>query len=300
MGTLAIAFPWLKRVKLPLTRDQLMLLMAATNEIFLGVDIFLAHSISGNITPREWIPIIFGPAAGVVLLLAGLIARRRRVLATRLATVTFLASILVGFLGAFFHIVRAILPSGPIGARVTFDLLVWAPPILGPLTFSLVGILGISAAWMEEKPDSGRLILGKIRRLALPYSKTRAYFFLVSMGVLATVISSVLDHARTPFDNPWLWMPTLLGVFAAVIAFALGWLNNAQRSDYITYAIAMGLMMLTGVVGLLLHIGEDLTSTGVIVAERFLRGAPFLAPLLFADMGGLGVIAMLAPDKAGE
>lgn len=33
-------------------------------------------------------------------------------------------------------------------------------------------------------------------RLRLPYSKTRAYLFLTGMGTLATVISSVLDHAR--------------------------------------------------------------------------------------------------------
>ena len=43
-------------------------------------------------------------------------------------------------------------------------------------------------------------------RLQLPYSKTRGYFFLVSLGMLATLISSVLDHAHTNFSNPWLWL----------------------------------------------------------------------------------------------
>jgi hypothetical protein len=50
------AFPLVQRVRIPFSRDQLMLLMAATNEIFLGIDIYLAHSISGTIVPNEWIP----------------------------------------------------------------------------------------------------------------------------------------------------------------------------------------------------------------------------------------------------
>ena len=75
MYHLATVFPSVRRIgRLPLSRDQLMLLMAAINEIFLGIDIYLAHSISGTIVPNEWIPIIFGPIAGVLLLLAGLIA----------------------------------------------------------------------------------------------------------------------------------------------------------------------------------------------------------------------------------
>jgi len=50
--------------RLPLTRDQCMLLMAAVNEIFLGIDTYLAHLISGTIRPNEWIPVIFGLTAG--------------------------------------------------------------------------------------------------------------------------------------------------------------------------------------------------------------------------------------------
>ena len=145
----------MRRRLLPLSRDQLMLLMAAINELFLGIDIYLAHSISGTIRPYEWIPIIFGPVAARAAAGAGLIALRRRPLASVIATVVLLASIVVGLLGAYFHCARAILPTAPPGEQVTVDLLVWAPPILAPLTFSLVGLLGLSAAWVEEPPDSG-------------------------------------------------------------------------------------------------------------------------------------------------
>lgn len=297
MYYLARLFPSLEHVQLPLSRDQIMLLMAATNEIFLGIDIYLAHSISGTIVPNEWIPIIFGPVAGVLLLLAGLIALRNRPLATMFATLVFVSSIAVGLLGAYFHIIRAILPNAPLGERVTVNLLVWAPPILGPLTFSLTGLIGISAAWKEDPPDSGILDLLGGMRLRLPYSKTRAYLFMVGLGSLATVISSVLDHARTNFDNPWLWLPTAIGVFATVVAVALGAVNKPGRGDLITYITAMVLMILVGVLGSILHINENLTTTGSYVGERFLAGAPFLAPMLFADMGTLGLIALLDPKE---
>lgn len=296
MYHLATVFPPLKRVgQLPLSRDQLMLLMLAINEIFLAVDIYLAHSISGTIVPNEWIPIVFGPVAGGLLLFAGLIALKRRPLASVIGTLVFLCSIGVGLLGAYFHFVRAILPDAPAGQRVTIDLLVWGPPILGPLTFSLVGVLGISAAWVEDPPDSGVLVLPAGRHLRLPYRKTRAYIFWVGLGILATVISSVLDHARTGFENPWLWVPTVAGVFGTAVAVTLAAIDQPSRADLTIYTVTMLLLILVGVAGSVLHVRDDLTSQGVFVAERFIRGAPFLAPLLFANMGALGLIAFLDP-----
>ncbi|HLF29059.1 MAG TPA: hypothetical protein VJG32_22250 [Anaerolineae bacterium] len=297
MYHLATAFPIARRVRLPLSRDQLMLLMAAINEIFLGIDIYLAHSISGTIVPNEWIPILFGPAAGVLLLLAGLIAFRQRPLATVIATLVFVTSIGVGLLGAYFHLVRAILPNALPGQQVSIDLLVWAPPILGPLMFALVGVFGLSAAWVEDPPDSGELVLLGGRRLRLPYSKTRAYFFIVGMAALATVISSVLDHARANFANPWLWAPTIAGIFGAVIAVVVGALDHPRRPDLILYTLAMLALIAVGVIGALLHVNSNLIAQGTIVGERFVRGAPFLAPLLFANVGTLGLIALLPPSE---
>jgi hypothetical protein len=289
--------PAVRRMHFPLSRDQLMLLMLAVNELLLGLETYLAHQISGTIVPREWIPIIFGPAAGIILLLAGLLARRRRPQATLLANLVFIASIAVGLLGAYFHVMRALLPAAAPGEKFSVLLLVWAPPILGPLTFSLVGLLGISASWIESPPDSGRLVITSRLHLSLPYSKTRAYFFIIGLGCLATVVSSVLDHARTNFTNPWLWLPTAVGIFTTLVAVILGALDRPSRVDLITYSIAMLLMILVGVTGSLLHIRQDLTEQGAIVGERFIRGAPLLAPLLFADLGTLGLIVLLDPSE---
>jgi hypothetical protein len=62
----------------------------------------------------------------------------------------------------------------------------------------------------------------------------------------------------------------------------------------------MILMNLVGVVGLILHVNQNLISEGTIVGERFLRGAPFLAPLLFSDMGMLGLVVLLNPVERLE
>lgn len=300
MYHLATAFPIIKRIRIPVTRDQAMLLMLALNELLLGVETYLAHSISGTIMPKEWIPIIFGPVAGILLVLAGLLAIHKRSLGAVIASLIYLASIVVGLLGAYFHVLRAILPFAPISQRVSIPLIIWAPPLLGPLTFALVGLMGISAVWIEDPVDSGSLTFLRGHKLQLPYAKTNGFFLLVAMGTLATVISSVLDHARTNFGNPWLWLPTGIGVFGTLVAFALGVMNIPRRSDLLTYLAAMVLLILVGMLGVSLHILRNLALDNAIVIERFIRGAPFLAPMLFADMGALGLVILLNPAEKSQ
>lgn len=300
MYHLATMFPVVKRVRIPVSRDEAMLLMMALNEILLGVETYIAHLTSGTIVFYEYIPITFGPVAGVLLLLAGWLARRKRSFATIFAMFIFLGSIIVGLLGAYFHLTRALLPDAPQEYIFSVPLLVWAPPLLGPLTFTLVGLLGISTLWTEAPPDSGILRLVSSRHLALPYSKTQALFFIVSMASLATVISSVLDHARTDFSNPWLWLPTGIGVFAVVVAALLGSSDQPSRGDLYVYSGAMLLMILVGVLGVVLHVKTNLTTQNVIVYERFLRGAPFLAPMLFSDIGTIGLLVLMDPRERQE
>lgn len=297
MSLLATALPITKRLILPLSRDQIMLLMVAVNQVFLGLDTYLSHVLSGTIRPSEWPPIIFGPVAGVVLLIAGLLARKQRLLASGIASITLLLSIIVGVVGAYFHVVRAALPSAGIGQQLTLDLLVWGPPVLGPLYFVMAAALGLLAIWREDPVDSGKLTVTRAWSIQLPYSKTQAYFFTIAMGILAALISSTLDHARNPFSNPWFYLPVAVAVFALVETVMLGIINKPSRNDLFTHLIAMLALITVGLIGLGLHIGSDLVFQGEIVLERFLKGAPFLAPLLFANMGALGLIVLLDPNE---
>ncbi len=300
MYPLATIFPPLRRLyggRLPFSRDQAMLLLAAVNGLFMGMEYFLAHSISGTVRPNEWIPIVFGPVAGITLLVAGWIALRHRDRAAIVGIVVLLAFIVVGLLGAYFHWMRALLPTAPSGQQVSLPLVVWAPPVLGPLFMSLVGVIGISALWREDPSDSGTLLLPGGRRLTLPYSKTRAYFFLVCVGVLATTISGTLDHTRTDFSNPWLWVPVVTGAFGTGVALALGLIERPSQADLTTYALAMVLLVVTGLVGSVLHLESDLVRGTVLASERLIRGAPPVAPMLFADVGAIGLAVLLDPEE---
>jgi hypothetical protein len=297
MYLLAEIFPAVRRFRVPVTRDQVVLLMAALNEILMGLDTYLAHSISGTIRPNEWIPILFGPTAGVLLLFAGLVAFRRRPLANLIGSFVFLASMAVGVLGSYFHLYRALLPDATAGQQITTTLLVYGPPLLGPLTFILVALLGLSAVWQEDPVDSGVLRLAGNVRVRMPLPKTRAYFFMTALFILVTLLSSVLDHSRTNFVNPWLWLPTGVGVFATLVTTAMGAYERLERGDLLTFLTAMLLMMLVGVIGAVLHVERDLAGQGAVVSERFIHGAPTMAPLLFANMGLLGVIVLLDPQE---
>ncbi len=273
-----------------------MLGMVALNEFFLAVEVYLAHGANGTIVPDEWLPIYFGLCSFLLLILAGLLATRHRTAASIIATLTLLGSALVGFLGVYFHLARAVLPTAPAGERLTLDLLIWAPPVMGPLAYSLAGLLGISAAWRENPVGSGRMIIFKEHALRLPYSKTRAYIFTIGMGTLAALVSSVLDHARTGFENAWLWHALAIGIFGTVVPVAFASRDHPSRLDILTFTAAMVLLILTGVIGSYLHVRSDLVFGHTVVAERFLRGAPPLAPLLFSNMGVLGLIALLTPE----
>jgi hypothetical protein len=301
MYHLATVFPPVRNIRrLPLSRDQLMLLMAAINEIFLSVDIYLAHSTSGTISRNEWIPIIFGAVAGGILLVAGVIALRNRPVATILANGVFIGSILVGVTGVYFHLLRANLIGSPLFDTRSVSALIWAPPFLGPFVFVLVGVLGISAAWIESPPDSGRLRLLGNRHVQMPYSKSRAYFFIVAIFVLVTTISSVLDHSRLNFENPWVWLPTTAGIFGTIAAVCLGVFTHPTRTDLTTYTVAMVILIVVGTIGAFLHLHTNLIAQGTIVVERFIRGSPLLAPLLFANVGLLGLIVLLEPSELVE
>ena len=300
MYHLATVFPFIRRFRLPLLRDQVMLLMVAVNGILLGVEHYMAHLISGTIRPTEWLPIIFGLATGALVFLFGMTPLRKRRFAPFLITGLLLVSIGVGLLGTYFHLVRAMLPTAPVGERLSVEMLIWSPPILGPLTASLVGLLGLMAVWQETQPDNGVWALPGGRSLHLPIGKTQLYFLVIGLAALATLVSSVLDHARGGFVNPWVWVPTAVGTFGAVVGMMLGATEKPTRADLAVYVAAMLLMVAVGVVGVVLHLDFDLTARGEIVIERFLRRAPIIAPLLFADIATLGLIVLLDPGAASD
>lgn len=297
MAYLSLALPRFRHLRLPFSRDQAFLLLAAFNQLFIAIDIYLAHNISGGIKPAEWIPIISGFVCGAILLFAGAIAVKHRDHASALANLVFAVSIGIGLLGAYFHLNRTLLLSDGLVSLRAVATLIWAPPVIGPLFYVLIGLLGISAAWIENPVDSGRLQLLRGKTVQMPYSKTRAYLLIVAIFILATLISSVLDHARFGFDNAWVWLPVAAALFGFSTALLLGIASRPTAGDIVAHGVAMLLLIAVGLIGFVLHSESSLTSAGLIVIERFLRGSPLLAPLLFCNVGLMGLLALLAPGE---
>lgn len=294
-GHLTTVIPLLGRLSLPfsLSRDQVYLLFIVLNELLLGLETYLAHSLNGTVRFGEWIPVASGPIAGIALLAALALGRRKPRLALVLAVAALLTSLVVGSLGTYFHFVRAIRPSAAPGERVTLALLVWGAPLFAPPAFVIAGLLGL-VALSNGEGGSGALTRPLFRRL--PLTKDHAYFLLVSLGVVVATVSSLFDHLRGGFENPWLWVPLISGIYGATVALALAFLQRPGRADLTVYLLATGLLIVVGPLGLVLHVLHDLGVGGALVFERFLRGAPILAPMVFANFGLMGLLALWDPQ----
>jgi hypothetical protein len=80
----------------------------------------------------------------------------------------------------------------------------------------------------------------------------------------------------------------------------MGFIARPTRTDLTTYTAAMLMMIGVGGVGFLLHANTNLIALGTVIVERFIRGSPLLAPLLFANMGLLGLLVLLDPAENGS
>ena len=296
--------PGIGDFQLPVTRNDLLLLLVALTEIGMGVETYLAHLISGSIKPAEAIPVVFGPVAGLILLFALYlrIGRKSMTLSTLVVMGVGAASIGVGVIGSAFHWARA-LPPSTIGQSLRWDWLIYAPPVVGPLAFAGVGILAIIALLEDTKPETGKLTLPGVLTFQTPLPQTRQFFWLVAFGLYAATLSAFLDHGRTEFENIFVWIPTVLGLFGAIVTTVMAIYRHHTETDYFIYFWVMVSMILMGVLGLGLHVNYDLPEGAAgINVERFIRGAPVMAPMLFAIMGSFGLIAMLGAetDETGE
>ena len=93
----------------------------------------------------------------------------------------------------------------------------------------------------------------------------------------------------------------VVGVFATAVSAGMGAINRKLTPEDVSiYITAMVLLIVVGIMGAYFHIQADLTSQGTIVPERFLRGAPFMSPLLFSNMGIIGLLALLSPEENGR
>lgn len=295
--------PGIGEFQLPLTRNDLLLVLVAATEFGLGIETYLAHLISGSVKPMETIPVVVGPLLGLTLLVALYlrVGRKQKVLSTLIVLGAAAVSIAVGVIGSAFHWARAIPPAAFPESGLQWDWIIYAPPVLGPLAFAGVGLLAIVAVLEDTKPETGRLTLPGVLTFNTPLPQTRQFFWLIAFGLYAATMSSILDHGRTSFENVFVWIPAVLGLFAAVATTLMALYHRHTRSDYFIFFWVMVAMILLGILGLGLHVNADLPEgvAGVNV-ERFIRGAPVMAPMLFAIVGFFGLFTMIGAETAEE
>lgn len=315
----------LARIGIRISRDRLLLLFAASNLAFLAVDVAIAHSVNSFVPAYEWIP-VFAPWGGVATCL--ILSLRRSTTLTRnaglsseaaaasrsaaaedsaastedasspillaLHVLMMLANVAVGVLGFAFHLMAVSAPAG----GWEWAWVVFGAPVLAPLSFAGVGLVGLVAALQEDPRHPGRLALPGLVRVTAPISKTRHLLWLTGLGFLGAGLTSFLDHGQ--YGYRWTeWIPVVAGTYAALLTISRALISrNAARArmtrqDDAAYLWTMFGLIVVGLLGLAFHMSKDLADSGGLSLERMRSFAPIFAPLLFADLGALGLLVVL-------
>ncbi len=265
-------------------------LFALSNIAFLAVDIAIAHAINAFAHPGEWVPIAVSPLASLLLVAGMLLGRRIRPVvrepggprpagrdraATALGLLAGWLCVITGVAGLVLHL------ESQFFERRTLASLVYTAPFIAPLAYTGLGLLVILNRSVPA------------RRLAWAQWVT-----LLAMGGFAgNFVLSLADHAQNGFFQRTEW----IGVFAAAFATSallLAALRPGDRALARATAAILVAQLAVGTLGAGLHAVANLSRPGGTLAERFLFGAPALAPLLFCDLAVLGLLGLWAQSRA--
>lgn len=273
------------RLRMPVERDRLLLLFVAVNLLFLTVDVAIAHSVNGFMPRHELIPLLI-PPWGILTSLALAFGRIERPWLYGLHSLLMALSVVTGVLGFAFHLYAVMGPA----RRLAWWWLAFGAPVLAPLSYAGVGLVGWVAV-MSETPD-GCLQVGPWLQLNVRLSKTQALMGLVALGFLGATLTSYLDHAQYGYTAPE-WIPVFAGLFAFLYTAAVTLRPDLDATDARGLLATLLGMIAVGLLGFAFHLSRDLADTGQLTLERMRSWAPILAPLLFSDLGLLGLVSAL-------
>jgi hypothetical protein len=285
-----LSLPGVAQVRLRLTRDQLLLLFVAFNLAFLVLDVYVAHSVNAFRPVYEWIPIITS-WPGVLTSLWLAFRERPGTLSRLVHLAAMLLNVVVGVMGTAFHL-RAVTPPG---GGWAWAWICFGAPVLAPLSFAGVGLVGLWAVLREEPPGSGILSLPGVFRLRAPLSKTQHLLWFVALGFGGAAATSFVDHGQ--YGYTWAeWIPVATGLFATLVVIGRAVVPRPSDGDTVAYLWTMVLSIVVGVAGFAFHLSRDLADTGAMSLERMRALAPIFAPGLFVDLGILGLLVILSDE----
>lgn len=278
-------------IKLPISKNRLLLIFVGVNLMFTGIDVALAHSINNYIPFYEWIPILYFPFGSLSCLMIAFQSQPKKW--TALLHITFMIiGFLIGVLGTAFHGFAVLNPAG----YLTWAWIVFGSPILAPLAFSGISLLGLYAITEEINNEAGVLKVPGLGTFKAPISRDRHFLWLVGLGFVSSTITSIIDHAQYGYSF-YKMIAIAYGLFASSVVIYLAISKEWTKGDENVYFWTMIAAVVVGVLGFGFHLSADLASTGSLSLERILAFAPILAPLLFCDLGMLGLLVVAEESK---
>lgn len=282
----------LANLKLPMEKNRLLMIFVGINLMFTGLDVVLAHSINQFIPVYEWIPIFYFPFGGLSCIYLAFQSNPKR-WSSILHITLMLIGVFVGIIGTAFHGNAVLNPGG----HLTWSWVVFGSPILAPLAFAGISLLGLYAITQEVKEKPGMLEIKGIGIFRAPISRDKHFLWLVGLGFAASTLTSIIDHAQYGYTFYKL-IAILYGLFASAVVISLCVSKSWSKGDELVYFWTMILAIVVGVLGFGSHLSADLAGTGTLSLERLLAFAPVLAPLLFCDLGMLGLLVVSQPNQA--
>lgn len=276
----------LARIKLPMEKNRLLLLLVGVNFIFTGLDVALAHAVNDFVPAYEWIPVFYTPLGAASSFIVALKSKLNKSVALT-HVVLMVLGLVVGVLGTAFHANQALNPLG----QLTWIWLTFASPILAPLAFAGISLVGLYGIIEEVEGQPGLLEVPGLGTFKAPISRDRHFLWLVGLGFAASALTSIIDHGQYGYSLYKL-IPIVFGLFATGVVLSLAVSKRWSPGDELTYFWTMIAAIIVGVLGFAFHLSGDLSDNGRLSLERILVFAPVLAPLLYSDLGILGLIVV--------
>lgn len=246
-------------------------LFVASNLAVLAADIYLAHSVNQFRRPEEYIPLYFSLAAPLILVL-GMIWKwvlDRDVAWRWLGYLVAWSALLVGLSGVIYHL------DSHFFVERTLKSLTYAAPFAAPLAYSGLGFLLL------------------VNRMVNFHSEEwpKWVLFLALGGFLGNFVLSLTDHAANGFFSSTEWIPVVSSALAS--GFLVVPLLFRVRRRYLDLCLLVLLLQgFVGVLGFWFHLRANLFVPGHRLLDKFVNGAPPMAPLLFPNLVGLALIGL--------
>lgn len=277
------------------TFQRSMSLLVASTSLVTGLEVAYEHYRGSYSNPVMYTPVILS----AVLSTAGVSGFFSRRLARTFLRYTAFATCIDGFIGFGFHI-RGIARK-PGGWRVPITNVVMGPPVFAPLLFATSAYLGIIASYLQREEDAGvRLLQAGSAAVRKPgwredirIGRFQKHFCVVTaIGTICSGAEAWYSHYKDNFKYRVQWSPVIL---TPLLAGAAVGAIKSERCANTLLPIAAAAAMADGVIGTAFHVRGILRRPGGSRKPLYniLYGPPIFAPMLFAAVGMLGMMAYL-------